>query len=108
MSPSSPTEAPEASFHAPLRAWFFTIARLEGVSLLLLFFVAMPLKYAAGIPEPVAWVGWAHGALFLLYLVAWSSYLRVFRPGWLWAGLGAAASLVPFGTFILERQLPEA
>ena len=85
--------------------WFLFLARLEGLSLLALFFVAMPLKYAAGIEAPVAWVGWCHGALFLVYLIALSSVSRV--EAWTWArtGFGFLASMVPFGTFVLERRL---
>ena len=85
--------------------WFLNVARAEGVSLLLLFGVAMPLKYAAGMPGMVAWVGGLHGALFLLYLVALGSAGRV--EGWSWARLagGFAAAWLPFGTFAFERSL---
>jgi len=49
---------------------FRAIAFIEGVSYLLLLGVAMPLKYFAGFPGAVMAVGWAHGVLFVLYLVA--------------------------------------
>ena len=38
---------------------------VEGVSTLLLFGVAMPLKYAADMPEAVTIVGMVHGILFM-------------------------------------------
>jgi integral membrane protein len=85
--------------------WFRAIATAEALSLLALFGVAMPLKYAFGRPEAVAWVGWIHGILFLVYLVALLSAARV--GGWrlpvVLAGL--AASLVPFGPFVLHAWL---
>ncbi len=82
--------------------WFTWIARLEGVSLLLLFGVAMPLKYVGGIAEATVWTGWAHGCLFLVYLVALDSQRRV--AGWSlgWAAVGFVASLLPLGTFLFE------
>src|SRR5262249_12017979 len=49
----------------------------EGVSFLLLLGVAMPLKYAAGMPEVVFWVGLAHGILFMLYVAAVAHAYRV-------------------------------
>lgn len=81
------------------------IAFVEGVSYLVLLCVAMPLKYFAGLPSPVKAVGWAHGVLFVLYLLAVAEVY--FRHRWpLTRVLGAlAASLIPFGTFVLDRQL---
>ena len=49
---------------------FRIIALAEGISFLVLLGIAMPLKYAAGNPEPVRIVGWIHGGLFVLYLIA--------------------------------------
>ena len=84
---------------------FRAIAFIEGVSYLVLLGVAMPLKYFAGLPEAVMAVGWAHGVLFVLYLVALAevSFSRRWR---LVRILGAfVASLIPFGTFVLDAQL---
>jgi len=84
---------------------FITIARLEGISFLLLLFIAMPLKYAADIPEAVKYTGWAHGILFILYFV---SLLEV-RTTENWSlkktALAAAASVLPFGTFVFEKKM---
>lgn len=84
---------------------FRAIALVEGVSYLLLLGVAMPLKYFAGFPGAVVAVGWVHGMLFVLYLVALAevSFKRRWR---LVRILGAfVASLVPFGTFVLDARL---
>ena len=89
----------------PTRAWFLWVARAEGLSMVFLLFVAMPLKRVMGIPEAVSWTGWIHGALFLVYLIALGSVHRV--EGWTWARSAAAfvASLLPFGTFVFEHRL---
>jgi len=84
---------------------FMFIALLEGISYLLLLCIAMPLKYYADMPGPVKYIGWAHGVLFVLfcfYLVkVWMGYKWGF-----WKATGAfIASLLPFGTFVLDKQL---
>ncbi|HEY8990419.1 MAG TPA: DUF3817 domain-containing protein [Luteolibacter sp.] len=77
----------------------------EGVSFLFLLGVAMPLKYAAGNPLFVKYGGWAHGLLFILFLMAifqaWAERAISFKQ----AALAFAASLLPFGPFVLDRQL---
>ncbi len=81
------------------------IALVEGVSYLLLLGVAMPLKYFAGFPEAVKVVGWAHGLLFVLYLMAVAE-VTVARRWRFVRILGAfVAALVPFGTFVLDARL---
>ena len=84
---------------------FRTIALVEGISFLILLFVAMPLKYMADKPMAVKYVGWAHGVLFILYVLLG---LRAAKAeGWTFKFCVEAfiASLVPFGTFILDRKL---
>jgi integral membrane protein len=84
---------------------FVWIARLEGVSYLVLLLVAMPLKYLAGEPAAVRVVGMAHGILFVAYLAV---LLRArLELGWTLRRLAEAfvASLIPFGTFWFERRL---
>jgi len=84
---------------------FRFIAILEGISFLVLLLIAMPLKYAAGKPELVKYVGWAHGVLFVLYLIfllqAW------IKQQWKFGKVLKAfiASLLPFGTFVMDKQL---
>ena len=81
------------------------IAFIEGTSFLLLLGVAMPLKYFAGLPTAVTAVGWIHGLLFVLYLIAVAEVSVVRR----WSRervLGAlAAGVIPFGTFVLDARL---
>ena len=69
--------------------------------MLLLVFVAMPLKYMAGQPEMVRIVGSVHGGLFIL-LVLYALYVG-FEMGWsfwkvtFWILVG---SIFPFGPFL--------
>lgn len=82
-----------------------TIGIYEGISYLLLLGIAMPLKYMAGIPEAVKYTGWAHGVLFVLYMM---SVLEVtLTHNWSIKKVAAAvvASLLPFGPFILDKKL---
>lgn len=81
------------------------IAFFEGISFLLLLGVAMPLKYFAGFPAPVKIIGWIHGLLFVLYLIAVAEVSL--KRQWSWAQiLGALlASVLPFGTFVLDARL---
>ena len=48
---------------------FRITAILEGISYLSLFAVTMPLKYLADLPMPNKYVGYAHGGLFIAYVV---------------------------------------
>jgi len=78
---------------------------LEGVSCLVLFLVAMPLKYAAENPVLIYPVGMAHGVLFLAYVGAavWVAKLKK----WPLSRLAVAfvAAFVPFGTFVFDSSL---
>ncbi|MBB6672766.1 DUF3817 domain-containing protein [Cohnella nanjingensis] len=77
----------------------------EGISFLVLLLIAMPLKYWADMPIMVQIVGSIHGFLFGAYLIA---LLVVWiRRRWsFWRVLVAGiASLLPFGTFVLDRRL---
>lgn len=84
---------------------FLWIARFEGLSLLVMFLVAMPLKYLAGHPEAVLVVGWVHGLLFIAYVGA--LLLAARDQGWSlgWVAVGFVASLLPAGTFVYEHRL---
>jgi integral membrane protein len=84
---------------------FRIIGLAEGISLLLLLFIAMPMKYFMGMPEAVKVVGWIHGILFMVYVGLLIIVQRTQRWSFVFL-LGAfIASIVPFGTFILEKQL---
>jgi integral membrane protein len=77
----------------------------EGVSFLVLLLIAMPIKYLLGIPEAVKLVGWIHGVLFIAYVIAVFLSIRAMRWGIVGVIVALGASLVPLGTFLLDKQL---
>lgn len=84
---------------------FRSVAILEGISYLVLLLIAMPLKRFAGIPEVQKYVGWTHGVLFILFvgllIQVWSQYKWPIKK----VALAFVASLIPFGTFYLDKQI---
>jgi integral membrane protein len=81
------------------------VAFLEGSSFLVLLFVAMPLKYVAGLPLAVRIVGSVHGLLFLVFLVVLYRAARQRRWPLRRAALAFVSSIVPFGTFVFDGSL---
>ncbi len=81
-----------------------TIAILEGISYLL-FGVTMPLKYQLNLPLPNKIVGQAHGFLFIIYvLLVFLVSLKIsYSKKELF--LLYLASIIPFGTFIVEKKI---
>ena len=72
---------------------------------MILFGIAMPLKYVWGIPLAVRIVGLTHGILFsLLIFQLWRAIRRVPLDRRL-AGLCMVAAVFPFGPFIADRWL---
>lgn len=84
---------------------FRMIALAEGVSFLILLGIAMPLKYFADMPLAVKYVGWAHGVLFVAFIYFMFEVFTAFKKPFLWLVKAFAASLLPFGTFILDKEL---
>lgn len=80
-------------------------AALEGLSYLLLLGVAMPLKYFADLPIAVRVMGSLHGALFVtLAVLTWRAMQLRGKP-LRWGVRLGLASVIPFGTFFLDREL---
>jgi len=76
----------------------------EGISFLVLLLIAMPLKYYAGLPVAVKIVGWLHGVLFIAYIIAVFISIKPMRWNIRDVFIALVASLLPFGTFILDRS----
>ncbi len=83
---------------------FKLIALLEGVSLLLLYFFAMPMKYILDQPAYVKNVGMAHGVLFIAYIIL--AIMLKIEENWDWKkfGIVCLASILPFGTLYIEKK----
>lgn len=82
-----------------------SVALLEAISYLALLFIAMPLKYALGMPMAVKVVGSVHGGLFVVFALA---LLRVLmNTSWPFsrAVLVFIASLLPFVPFFIDRRM---
>ena len=103
MSESAPTTISPIN-HAFLRKLRW-MGFVEGVSTLILFFVAMPLKYLANKPVAVEIAGSIHGGLFVcLVLMLFIATWRVpIKPGM--SLMGMVSAVVPFGPFVYDRWL---
>ncbi|WP_394749732.1 DUF3817 domain-containing protein [Spongiimicrobium salis] len=83
---------------------FRLTAVLEGVSYLLLFGLGMPLKYLGDIPEPNIYIGYAHGFLFIAYVVLAIVFCMEKKWGLKRFIILFIASLLPFGTFYIDKK----
>ena len=86
-------------------SWMRAASLLEGSTLVLLIFVAVPLKHLAGFPMATAILGPVHGLAFLTYI--WTLFQTVSAGGWprSEAIRMLLAALIPFGAFVNERAL---
>lgn len=112
----TPVEEPRTAVAAPAAAselsWQVKAVRLvawaEGLSLILLLFIAMPAKYQFDYPVLVKWVGSVHGGLFLLYIAALLAGRRALRWSWGHVVLAVVASSVPFALFFPRFHAPRS
>ena len=83
---------------------FRIVAFLEGVSFILLLFIATPIKYLSGNPEYVKLLGMPHGLLFIVYIIL----AFMLKKDMTWNnktfGLVLLAAIIPFGTFYVDRK----
>jgi integral membrane protein len=82
-----------------------TLGTIEGVSTLVLFGIAMPLKYLAGMPLAVRVAGSIHGGLFVALVVMFVLGIKRIPISRRLAGAGVIAAVFPFGPFIMDRWL---
>ena len=104
--PSSPGSARAAAIDvrkASALLRYRIIAIVVGIGLIALVVVGMPLKYFADNSTVVAVVGPAHGALYVLYLIAAFDLSQLCK--WSWKGTLAVllAGTIPFLSFVAER-----
>ena len=87
-----------------MKTAFRIISFLEGVSYLLLLFIATPIKYIQGNEAYVKMLGMPHGILFMLYLVL----AIVLRKEMKWDSKSFTiillCAIIPFGTFYVDKK----
>lgn len=84
---------------------FRLVCLLEGVTLLILVFIAMPLKYQFDNPIVTKIFGPIHGGLFLAYV----GYTILFAYKFKWSFIKifwvSIASFFPFATFYVDKKV---
>ena len=83
---------------------FRIISFLEGVSYLLLLFIATPIKYFQGDPQYVKLLGMPHGLLFMLYIVLAIEIKKEMNWDNKTLGIVLLCSVIPFGTFYVDKK----
>ena len=87
-----------------MKTLFRIIAFLEGTSYILLMSVGLYFKYQLGDPSYVKLLGMPHGLLFISYLIL----AFLIKDGEQWEnkdfGIILLASILPFGTFYIDRK----
>jgi len=83
---------------------FRIVSVLEGASYLLLLFIATPIKYWGDNDAFVKLLGMPHGILFMAYM-----FLAFYLKGQMeWKAktflIILAASVLPFGTFYIDKK----
>ncbi len=83
---------------------YILTAFLEGVSYILLLFLAVPIKYLLNEALFVKILGMPHGILFILYILF--SIIATIKYKWNFRKflVISIASLVPFGTFYIDKK----
>lgn len=82
----------------------------DGISLLVLLLIAMPLKYFAGLPIVVTIVGSLHGAIFVTYVIAIAIAIVQLRIRWhiIYSLIAGVVAFIPFGNFIFDKYIKQA
>lgn len=83
---------------------FRIVAFFEGVSYILLLFIATPIKYFLDNPTYVKWLGMPHGLLFMLYVILVFMLKKEMNWNTKVFGTILLASIIPFGTFYIENK----
>jgi integral membrane protein len=80
------------------------ISYLEGISYILLLFIAVPIKYYANDPSLVKLLGMPHGLLFVAFVIL--SFVNSKKYNWSFIKtiVVLISSIVPFGTFYVDYK----
>ncbi len=83
---------------------FRTIAFVEGISYLLLLFVAVPIKYLLANDSFVKLLGMPHGVLFIAYVLLAIIFILKKNTPLKESIIILIASLIPLGTFYVDKK----
>lgn len=86
---------------------FRIISYIEGLSYLIVVFIAMPMKYLEGNTLFMKYVGMTHGVLFILFTIFLIQYTKKFKLDRKTAIDFFIYSLSPFGFFLIEESIKE-
>jgi integral membrane protein len=86
---------------------FRKVGIIEGISYLVLLFIAMPLKYWFDMPMATKIIGSAHGVLFIAYCYFLYVSAKEYKFSFMFQITLFIASLIPFATFITDKKLKE-
>ena len=83
---------------------FRIVSFFEGVSYLLLLFIATPIKYFSDDPSYVKMLGMPHGILFMVYIIL--AFMLKKEMNWNNKDFGIVllCSILPFGTFYMDKK----
>lgn len=84
---------------------FKIISILEGLSYLILVFIAMPIKYIGENPYPVKVAGMGHGILFILFCIFLFIALKEYKWNMKTNVKYFIYSLIPFGFIVIDKDL---
>ncbi len=84
---------------------FRAISIIEGISYLILVFIAMPLKYFFAEPMAVKIFGMIHGILFILFCIALYSAIRRYSWSFFFSLKLFIYSLIPFLFILIEKEI---
>ncbi len=87
-----------------MKSIFRIVSLLEGISYLLLLFIATPIKYFQGDTTYVKMLGMPHGILFMLYVVIAIVIKKEMNWNNKTFGIVLVASILPFGTFYIDKK----
>jgi integral membrane protein len=83
---------------------FRIVAFLEGISYILLLFIAVPIKYLMDDPQYVKLLGMPHGLLFVAYIALALVVGNELKWPKKTLGIVLLASILPFGTFYIDKK----
>ena len=84
---------------------FRLVNKIEGISFIILLFIAMPLKYSFGYPIATKVMGMLHGLLVFAFIYQIIEAKKEAGFTWKEAAIYSILSLIPFGSFYTDKLL---